>query len=129
MAYSGTPKTGPQQWAFLPTGPTTIATVAATSITLTLSQFVSTAQAPRQVLFWNLGADFFNVNFGTGVTVSPTIGTPIAAVGDMAQQGGSQGPGPWGIQILSTGKSPTPVLVLGGAGSATVYITPGEGSR
>jgi hypothetical protein len=33
------------------------------------------------------------------------------------------------MQILTTGKSPINVAVIGSAGTTTVFVTPGEGSR
>lgn len=122
---------GPQGWGFMATGLTQVATLAATSITLTLSQFIASAILPTQMLFTNMGGvansnSVAFVNFGTGVTVSNTAGTPIVPVALMGPMGdGTDG----AMQILTTGKSPTNVVVLGSTGTTTVFITPGEGSR
>lgn len=135
MAFSGLRTEGQQAYGFLPTGPTVAQALAASTVTLTLSAFVTTAPNPDQVLFVASGAAAINsyatVAFGTNVTLSSTIGTPITATQLMSQAAPSGGEGGYNgfLQILSTGKSPTNVLTLGSAGTMTVWVTPGEGRR
>lgn len=129
------PGTGPQGWGFLATGPAQLVTLAATSVTVTLTQFNGRLRPPTQVAFWNLGgvaaansAAF--VAFGSNtVTVSTTNGTPIVPIALKSQQAPSGGANWGGMEILTTGKSPTQYLAIGTAGTTTVYIVPGEGSR
>lgn len=118
----------PQSWGFMPTGITQAATIAASTLTFTLGQFVSTAPYAPQCAFWNQGAAAANsvvfVAFGsTSVTVSATAGVPIVPLGLMGQEGSKD------LQVISTGKTPQQVMAIGGAGTTTVWITPGEGSR
>jgi hypothetical protein len=115
----------------MPTGPTQPVALAATSVTITLAQFVTSAIYAPQVAFWNIGAAAANsiafVAFGSGTqTVSTTIGTPIVPLSSIAPATGSNDTG---MQILTTGKSPINVAVIGSAGTTTVFVTPGEGSR
>lgn len=122
---------GPQSWGFLPTGPTQQITLAATTVTVTLTQFTSTAPYAPQAAFWNIGAVDPNsvafVAFGsTSVTVSATNGVPIVPLASMLPAP-SQSDG--GFQILTTGKTPQQYLAIGSVGTTTVWITPGEGSR
>src|SRR5689334_8258409 len=107
---------GPQAWAFLPTGPTLPQALAASSVTITLAQFVTTAILPTQMAFWNIGAAAANsvafvqfATFGslTTTTVSNTFGTPIVPLNLMTPAGVQNDTG---MQILTTGKSPTNVL-------------------
>jgi len=132
MAYGGSLNSpGPQGYAFLATGPTTLVSLAASTTTVTLSQFVTTAIYPTQVAIWNLGTaanvnTAANVAFGTNVTVSATAGVPIVPLVLMTPAASSNDTG---LQILTTGKRPTNVLTIGTAGTTTLYITPGEGSR
>lgn len=132
MAYGGFLNgPGPQGYAFMPTGPSQQVALAASSVTVTLAQFVGTAPYATQCGFWNLGG-VANVNsaafvaFGsTSTTVSATTGVPIvpaALISVMANRDD-------GFQILTTGKRPQNVCVIGSTGTTTVYITPGEGSR
>ena len=129
MPTGGPANAGPQSWGFMPTGATQAATIAATSITLTLSQFVATAPYAPQVAIWSQGAAAANsivfANFGSNVTVSPTVGAVIVPVGLMSQQDDGNSL----MQVLSTGKRPQQNIVLGGVGTTTLWITPGEGNR
>lgn len=133
MAYGGSLNgAGPQGYGFMPTGPSQTVAIAASTVTATLSQFVTTAPYAPQCLFWNLGTDVVFAAFGSSTTtVAITSGVPIVGVLAMAKAGGSGGPGPSAMQILSTGKtsSPAQYVVIGGAGTTTVFITPGVGSR
>lgn len=134
MALTGGPQSagaGPQSWGFMQTGACQAVALAASSVTVTLSQFVGTAPYAPQVAFWNIGAAAVNshafVAFGsTTVTVSATNGAVIAALAQMAPVGTNNG---GGMQILTTGKTPQQYLAIGSVGTCTVYITPGQGSR
>ena len=124
--------TGASSWGFMATGPTQFVALGATSVTVTLSQFVSTAPYAKQVAFYNQGAANANstafVSFGSStVTASITAGVPIVAEGLMGNDGPSGG-SKKAIQILTTGKSAEQYLAIGSAGTTTVWITPGEGS-
>lgn len=133
MAFSGLRLEGQQAYGFIPTGPTVQQALAASTVTMTLAAFVSTAPNPDQVLFQASGAAAINsyatAAFGTNVTLSATIGTPVVSLQLLSQAAPSGGTAAraGGLQILSTGKSPTNVLVLGSAGTMTVWVTPGEG--
>ncbi len=121
---------GPQGYGFMPTGPTQPIALGATSVTVTLSQFVGTAPYARQVAFCAIGAAAGNsvsfVAFGsTTVTVSSTNGVPIVPIGLKPAGGNPFG----GYEVLTTGKSPQQYMAIGSAGTVTVYVTPGEGSR
>jgi len=123
---------GGQNDAFLPTGPTQQVALAATSVTVTLSQFVSTAPYAPQASFYSQGAAATNsvafVAFGsTSVTVSATNGAVIIPEGLKGQHGGSGGPPSGGYEVLTTGKRPQQYLAIGSVGTTTVWITPGEG--
>ena len=127
MPTGGPANAGPKSWGFMPTGQTQMVTVAATPITMSLSQYVSTAPYAPSVSIYSLGAAAANsivfTTFGTNTTVSPTVGAVIVPAGLMVQDGGSR------LQVLSTGRRPSPIVVLGGAGTGTLWITPGEGNR
>lgn len=128
MAGKNQSSAGPQSWGFLATGPTQPVALAASSVTVTLTQFVPTSRNAPQAAFWSIGAAAANsvayVNFGTSVTASPTSGPVIVPLGAVGPGSGARAP-----QILSTGRSPTNVLTIGSAGTTTVWITPGEGSK
>lgn len=134
MAGKNQSSAGPQSWAFMPTGPAKIAALVAATTTITLSQFVTSAIYAPQVQFWNLGTAV-NANTaafvafggsGSTFTVSNTVGVPIVPLALMGQMGNISDAG---MQVLSTGIRPNNVVVIGTAGSTTVWITPGEGSR
>ena len=132
---SSTSAAGPRTWAFLQTGPAIQTTLAASTITFTLNQYVTTAPYASQCAFWNVGAAAANshafVAFGStagtvAVTVAATSGVPIVSTSQMSQGAGTGGVA---MQVLSTGKSPSPILAIGSAGTATIWIIPGEGGR
>jgi hypothetical protein len=115
----------------MPTGPCQAVALAATSVTITLAQFTTTAPYAPQAMFWNIGGAAANghafVAFGsTTTTVSSTNGAVIAALSQIAPVGSNNDSG---MQILSTGKSPQQFMVVGSTGTTTVFVTPGEGSR
>lgn len=133
MPTGGPAYAGPQSWGFIPTGPTLPVALAASTVTVTLNQFVTTAPYAPSCHIWSIGAAAINsvvfAAFGNNnITVSPTVGVPIVPVGLMAQSGGSGGPTD-ANQIFLTGKRPNQYVVLGSAGTVTCWVTPGEGHR
>lgn len=131
MAYGSIPAPGPQSWGFLPTGPTQQVSLAASTVTATLSQFVTTAPYAQQCLLQSSGAAAINsyatVEFGTNVTLSATVGTPVVSIQLQSKQGTTSGRR--FCDVLSTGRnsSPSNVCVIGSAGTMTVWLTPGIG--
>jgi len=125
--------TGPSGWGFIPTGPTQAVPLGATTVTFTVGQFVTSARYAPQCAFINIGAAAANsvafVAFGTGITVSSTVGVPIVPMSQKKISGDPTGGILGGYEILSTGKSPVQVGVIGSVGTTTVFITPGEGHR
>lgn len=134
MAGFGGPQSagsGPQSWGFMATGPCQQIALAATSVTVTLVQFTTTAPYAPQVAFFNPGGAAANghafVAFGSSsVTVSATNGAVIVANTQMTPLGAIIDSG---FQILTTGKSPQQFMAIGSVGTTTVYVIPGEGSR
>ena len=132
MAYGSLPAPGPQSWGFLCTGPTQQVALAASTSTVTLAQFVTSAPYATQALVQASGAaavnSFAKLEFGTNVTLSATVGMPIVPLELQSQQGTTSGRR-FG-SALSTGhnSSPTNVCVLGSAGTVTVWLTPGIGN-
>jgi hypothetical protein len=120
---------GPRNYAFMATGPTTTATVAGNSITVTLSNYISTLMPPSECMFYATGAaaavNAVSVQFGGNATVTASITTSMPIPTALAIQVGASFP----MELLRTGQRPQGFVALTSAGTATVYITPGEGAR